>query len=544
MLSQDGLDGGLRENVRGRWSETIKRRSPMADAWCRRFVLASPILAAHLLLTGPKRPPFNGRFLYGEVHLKWDEILTTEQRFVVLAPRGIGKSEVFSFAYPIWQMMRNRYPSGLTVSSTFDNAQRVLQKIRDEIESNPLLNWLYPTGRATRQWNNKAITLSNGHQLVARSCLSRMRGLHPGYVICDDLLSDEARYSESYRRRTHHFYFGVLEQLPIPQGQLGVVGTPMAASDLVYHDLRINPGYKHYSFPILNAAKESLWPELFPIDHIEQKKRVIGEQKFTTEMMVTPVSDETSMLPRSLLQGEPQEQWSSRLGMDPGEIGALGLNCFAGVDLAFSAAQDADYFVIFILGLDAQENHWIVDIHRERGVAYNRQFSLVNEYGRKYACRRINVEANQAQSILGNELIRKTSLPVKKYVTTAKKHDISVGLPMLRRLAENQKWRIPRGDTSSIEKTNNWYDELESFTFIGGKVTSVGMHDDVVLACYLACEAARAGSGFHFGSSRTKITGAKPLPGIAGMPLQPESGQSPASQPYSGIVVQPPWRRP
>ena len=541
MSGQNDLNGRLGENARDRWAETIKRRSPMADAWCRRLVLASPILAAHLLLIGPPQPPFHGRFLYGNVHLEWDKILTTEKRFVVLAPRGIGKSEVFSFAYPIWQMICNRWTSGLTISSTYDNAKRVLQHIRDQIEENPLLRWLYPARRASRQWNNQAITLSNGHHFIARSCGSKMRGLHPGYIICDDLLSDEAKTSELVRRKTARFYFSVVEQLPLPEGQLGVVGTPMAASDLVYHDLRVNPSYKHFSFPILDAKQRSIWPELFPEEFIEHKKATLPSQVFTTEMMVTPVSDETSMLPRALLQGDPQEQWTSRLAMPAAELAALGINCYAGVDLAFSASADADYFVIFVIGLDAQENHWIIDIYRERGVPYNQQFALVNEYGRKYHCRRINVEANQAQSILGNELIRNTSLPVKKYVMTAKKHDLISGFPMLRRLAENGKWRVPRGDANSVEKTNTWYDELESFTFIGGKVVSVGQHDDTVAACYLACEAAKAGSSFRFGSSTSRVQ-PKPLPGIAAAP-GPNAGLTGQGNAYSGVVVQPPWRR-
>lgn len=535
------------ENARDRWAENVKKhKTPMRDEWCRRMISSSPIFTASMLLQGPQREPFNGRFIYGRVHLEWDRILTTQRRFAIMAPRGIGKSKVFSFAYPLWQMVRNKHPQGLLIGSTGDNAQRMLQEIRDEVETNPLLHWLYPTNRATRQWNTRQVTTSGGHTVLARSVLSKIRGLHPSYILGDDILSDTAKYSEMYRRKTSDFWFSVVENMPVPNGQLGLCGTPMHQSDLLYYELRDNPGYSHYAFPILDKEQRSLWPELFPNTYIAKQKAVLGNQRFTCEMMVEPVSDDTSLFPRYLLACEPQEQFTFRIGMTPEELAPLNLAFYIGVDLAFSGSAQADYFCLMLIGVDSLGNRWICDIVRKRGVSYHRQYSIIVEYGHKYRARMIYIEANAAQRIVGDHLIRSTSLPIRKFVTTAKKHDLESGVPGLRLMAENQKWRFPRGCPHSIEVINGLYDEMGAFTFLKGRVVSVGAHDDQVMALHFANQAAKSGDGFLFGSGPVKMAGkdAK-LPGIAGEQVAaegPSVAQSarpkPSGVPVPQLVVQ------
>ena len=505
-------------NLLDRWADRVARSQvPTQDPVLRHAVCASPLLCAHLLLRGPPHAPFHGRVLWGDVHLAWDLIVTRERRFALMAPRGIGKSFFFSFAYPIWRMIRNHEPLGLLLGSTAPNAQRILEAIRNEIEDNSLLRWLYPTGRRTRQWNTQRITTEQGHTVLARSALSRIRGLHPDYIVGDDILTDEAKISEAYRRKTLDWWLSVVENMPVPGGQLGLCGTPMHRNDLLYDELRHNPGYSHHRFPILSERGESLWPELYPPDYVADRKRVLGNIRFTCEMMVQPVSDDTSLLPRHLFAGEPQEQMAFRLGMSQEELAPLGLKFYMGVDLAFSASSQADYFVALVLGIDAEQNRWVVEIDRGRGLSYLEQPARINTLGRRYRCQRIYVEANAAQRIIGDDLIRRTDLPIKKWTTTAKKHDLTYGLPALRLLAENRKWRIPRGDRRSVEVTDWLLDEMGSFSFQSGRVVSLGAHDDGAMACYLADQAVRAGSSFRT-SAGAPPPGPRPPPGIAGQP--------------------------
>jgi hypothetical protein len=117
--------------------------------------------------------------------------------------------------------------------------------------------------------------------------------------------------------------------------------------------------------------------------------------------------------------------------------------------------------------------------------------------GRLYEPGIIFVEANQAQRIFGDELIRTTDLPIKHYTTGSEKNSLDKGVPSLRVLLENGKFRIPRGDKRSVELTNTWVEEMRSFTWVDGKLQSVAAHDDTVMACWICDQAIRHG-GFSF----------------------------------------------
>lgn len=117
--------------------------------------------------------------------------------------------------------------------------------------------------------------------------------------------------------------------------------------------------------------------------------------------------------------------------------------------------------------------------------------------GRRYEPALIFLESNQMQRIFGDELIRLTDLPIKEFITGVQKNSLDKGVPSLRVLLENKKFRIPRGDKRSVELTEIWVDEMRSFTWAEGKLQSVGGHDDMVMGCWICDQAIRHG-GFEF----------------------------------------------
>jgi len=88
-----------------------------------------------------------------------------------------------------------------------------------------------------------------------------------------------------------------------------------------------------------------------------------------------------------------------------------------------------------------------------------------------------------------------TDLPVREFVTGRKKAHLEEGVPGLRVLFENRKFKIPRGDQRSIEITNILVRELNAFGFMEGKVQGIGEHDDTVMALYIANEAIKQWEG-------------------------------------------------
>lgn len=61
----------------------------------RQMLQVSPAYFAAHTLSGPKEPPYNGRFLIGKHHLEWDRMVTGKKNVCVLASRSLGKSFFF-----------------------------------------------------------------------------------------------------------------------------------------------------------------------------------------------------------------------------------------------------------------------------------------------------------------------------------------------------------------------------------------------------------------------------------------------------------------
>ena len=464
---------------------------------------------AREVLTGPNEAPYSGHFILGDHHLEWSELLRTRKRICVLAARSHGKTYFFDFAYPIWKAMQLPNRSGFIFSATQDQAVRILGDIKTEIETNPKLRHLMPElmgGFSGNKWSSAAIQLANGHKIYARGFGTKVRGAHPDWLVVDDALNDETAYSELVRRKQIDYFYTAISNMINPSGQIVVVGTPYHTNDL-YGDLSKNSEYTFRRYQALNEKTgKPLWPDRFNLASLKEKKREIGALRFARELQCNPISDDASLFPSHLFQGSPTEVFNLKLGMPKEVYDQLGVTIYIGVDFAMSSSASADYTVIWVMGTDSFGNRWIIDIIREKGLAYQKQLSLINTMGRKYDPALIFLEANQMQRIFGDELIRTTDLPIKKFVTGAEKHTLDKGIPSLRMLLENGKFRIPRGDARSVELTDIWISEMKSFTFVDGKLTSVGGHDDTCFSCWVCDQAIRAGAfSYDFGENLDKV---------------------------------------
>ncbi|MBN1324805.1 MAG: hypothetical protein JW974_01135 [Alphaproteobacteria bacterium] len=67
-------------------------------------------------------------------------------------------------------------------------------------------------------------------------------------------------------------------------------------SNRVYQTFEISTpflrGYKELRIPIVNADGISAWPELFPLEKIEEMREIVGPRHFSSQMMLDYVSEE------------------------------------------------------------------------------------------------------------------------------------------------------------------------------------------------------------------------------------------------------------
>lgn len=464
------------------------------------------------VIRGPDKAPYFGRSLVGRHHEDWDRVVNEHDRIVLLASRDHGKSHYFSLAYLIWKAgFREPGSLGYLFSSTQETASALLGIVKEELLNNPILEFLLPKDRDNR-WSKREIHLRNGSVIRARGYGVKVRGGHPDWIIVDDSLTDNDIYSETVRRKNIDYYLSAITNMIVPGGQIIVVGTPMHELDL-YGYLKRTGEYFYREYPAIDKQGRILFPERYDRKRLEARKREVGVSRFGREFLVTPLSDEASLFPGRLFEGaDVRLQYC--LGLDYEYWSERGMLLYTGVDLAMSAEVGADYMWIFTVAVDEFGNRWVANIEYHQGLKYQSQLDRIQE---EYVLRKpelIFVESNQYQRVISEELIRTSDLPIVPFHTSANcppkntrghagkltigKHNLERGIPALRISFENKKWRIPRGDKNSIEKTDYWIGQMSAMSIADGKVLSVGEHDDGVLSCWMADAAARHGATFKF----------------------------------------------
>ncbi len=464
------------------------------------------------MIQGPKEAPYDGKFIIGSHHLDWDKQVNEHKRICIMAARDHGKSFFFTMAFPIWKAGYNAPKSeGIIFSATQPQAEKFLGKIKDELLSNPKLAHLVPyTG--DRYWSARKITLRNGSTIYAAGFGVKVRGAHPDWVVCDDVLNDDDIYSEITRRRNIDYFLSAITGMVHRSKQLIVVGTPMHHDDL-YNALNETGEYHCTKFPAINDNGTPLWHDRYSLEDLMAKKRELkSAARFAREFLCEPLSDEASLFPHKLFEGS-DINLPYRLGLPAAYWEERGFLRYTGVDIALSAETGADYFIIFTIAVSPTGERWVANLRRGHGWSFTRQIDAIKEEHALMLPELIYIEANQAQRVWTDEIVRTTDLPVVRFFTSGvggaqpkqkwrrgatsisvNKHHIDRGVPGMRLSLENRKWRFPKGDAESIELVNLWIGEMSCMGWIDGKVQSVGKHDDFVMACWM-CDTAATDAG-------------------------------------------------
>jgi len=443
-------------------------------------------------------------------HLEWANLVQMWDYLCIIAARDHSKSWTFSYAYPIWKMYRyrkgNQYDrvplelklsqKGLLITNEYSLAKEHLANMKDGIEGNDeLAEKLKPAGRDG--WGKEEVTCKNGARLTIKSAGSKIRGLHPGYIIVDDFLNDSNLYSNEQRLKYIDYFHSVIMNAIVPQGRVTVVGTPFSDLDL-YADLKKKPAWKVFEYPAIFPNGTLLFGTRYTFDNLMQKLASQGSIIFSREILVRPVTSESTIFPYKLVSGafigmEKYKMVRNRQSF-PVQLKRVGI----GVDVARSGNVGADYLVITVLGVDQMNRYWLLRQERHQGLRYGQQMGILKRFNRDFRPDVIGIEDNQMQTFLVDGA-EDAGMPVVGLTTGKNKYDLKGGLPGMVLLFEQNKFKFPRGDQESINATDILAAELASITWTEkGKLEGVGAHDDTVLSLWKAVQAVNyVGSAFN-----------------------------------------------
>jgi len=433
-------------------------------------------------------------------HVEWGSMVQIYQYLCIEAARGHGKSYFFSKNYPLWKLYRYEKGSnsksvnkeftfsknGQIITGIYDLGKRFMSEIKTEIEINPVLNdKLFPKGRDEGSWGALNIKCKNGAELEIKSIDSRLRGAHPGWIVCDDILQDNQLESSEQRDKMNELFDSVIMNMILPEGQVIVVGTPFHELDL-YGKLKAKKKWKVFEYPTIFPDGTFLWESRHGLEYLQEKIDTLSTISFSRELLCKPISSESTIFPYYMLEKCFASQFSlvQNHYSFPKKFDQITVGC----DFAISGEVGADYTVYVTLGIDGQLNncnYYIMNIWREKGVGYNQQLTKLKELKMNFEPKCMMCEDNNFQKIIV-DMAKEAGLPVIGHTTTTNKYDLVKGLPGLALLFEQGRIKIPRGDQYSKDMTDMLINELISIAFTSKGLKSVSGHDDIAFALWKA----------------------------------------------------------
>jgi predicted phage terminase large subunit-like protein len=371
-----------------------------------------------------------------------------------LCSRGHGKSTIGNIAFCIYKIIQDRNIRILVVSNTNIQAISFLRECKNQFESNTKLLDLFGTFQATQKWTESEMTVAGRTSIKKESTLTALgatgalTGKHFDIIIADDITDFESSRTELQRTKLSEWYRTSLLPSLEPGGQLVVLGTRYAPTDL-YQEL-VNSG--QYNVQVQRAIMEDgtpLWPGKFPIEDLLRKKEELGSLIFDLQFQ--------NSIELARAGHIFKYEWLTFYDTAPAT-----LKIYQGVDLAIAQSETSDYFVLCTIGHDTKTGlFYVLDIFRQR-LSFNSQLDIIKKKAQQWNPVSIGIESNAYQKALSGELIRTTSLPIKQLTTQKDK----VSRAQRRSaLFENGKIRIRKDMTVLIDELCLFPDSAHDDTF-------------------------------------------------------------------------------
>jgi phage terminase large subunit-like protein len=303
---------------------------------------------AHFMVdqeTGEFVPP-------AEFHKELYQLLLTEQRVAVAAPREHAKSTVVNVFFVLYCICYKLRRFIVIISDT--EAQAILQVagVKEELETNAALRTDFGDLVGDKKWGDKDIRTTTGIQLSARGAGQSLRGLRyrfnrPDLVICDDLENDESVDSPDQRLKLKNWFVRAVLNLG-KNCQVVDIGTILHYDSLLAElvDPEKFPLFKKRTFEAVDEdwnPESVLWPEKWSLAELQKKESDIGSVDFDQEFRNRPINKETQVF---------KEEWFLQHQYHAADLRDLVSVKVTGIDPAISTKAKADFFGSVTVAID------------------------------------------------------------------------------------------------------------------------------------------------------------------------------------------------
>lgn len=449
---------------------------------------------------------------FGDFHKEIITRFLSNETSVVAAPRGHGKSTLIGLGYVLWLTIYKKEQYIIYTSQNHAKSIDFLEPIKHELQNNKMIAFIYGSYKIKTIKDEEDLGGRDredcfdyrGIRIQALSFEKNIRGLkfgskRPTLIILDDIEDDQRVLNPELRRKdSDKLNKQIVPSVDADHGKIKMIGTILHHDSLLSKQLRIHDG------KIYKAIREDgtpLFPALYSLEKLQERKRVMGSSSFESEYMNNPVDDTASIIKRDWVRAAFDHNLSFFEPIRPYDMK------YQGVDFAFSDRLTADKSAYVGIGV-IQGKYEIFQCILKKGLSITQQFDYINMIQQTVEYNDNALEENSIRS-MSKELLN-YDFPFTLFWTGAadsakkapsksidpefegKRHTIGK-LAMINRLAtqfENGRIVIPYKTEKDKEIAHQIMDECTTYSRQDGKLVETGVHGDIPIALAYAIERA------------------------------------------------------
>jgi phage terminase large subunit-like protein len=424
---------------------------------------------------------------------------------LTLFPRDHQKSRMVAYRV-VWSLTKDPTLRVLYISATANLAEKQLGFMKGILTSETYRRYWPDHVNADEgkrsKWTNSEIALDHPRRKLENvrdpsvftgGLTTSLTGMHCDIAVLDDVVVYENAYTGEGRNKVKSQY-SLLSSIEGAEAREWVVGTRYHPADL-YNDLMMmveeifddtsNKIGEDNIYEVFERAVEDrgdgtgefLWPRQqrkdgkwfgFDIKILAKKRgQYLDKGQFRAQYYNDP-SD-----PDNVPVGSDKFQYYDRkfLKLDNGFwfYKEARLNIYCAVDFAFSLSKKADYTAMVIVGIDPENNIYVLDIDRFRTDRISDYFEHILQLSNKWAFRKLRAETTVAQMAI-----------VKQLKESIKSHGLAISVEEYRPNKGSKEERI----AAALEPR---YDNMQMWHYRGGNIQTLEEelssrnppHDDV-----------------------------------------------------------------
>lgn len=335
--------------------------------------LAFRILARKRLLPFVER--FNPDYLPGWVHkdicrrlekFSQDVVAQKSPRLMLFMPPRHGKSTLASVAFPAWHLGRN--PEHEFISCSYSGSlamgfsRKVRQVLREPTYKTIFKTRLDPDSQSAEAW----LTTANGGY-VAAGVGGGITGKGAHVLVIDDPVKNrEDAESQNNRDLNWDWYTSTAYTRLAPGGGVLIILTRWHDDDLAGRLLKagVEGGdeWEVVRYPAIaeedeefRKAGEALHPERYSAEALRRIEKAVGPRDWSALYQQNPVADDGQYFTRSMVKY-----------YRPEDIDQKAMRYYAAWDLAIGRTDRNDYSVGVVVGVDKNDDMYVMDCVRGR----------------------------------------------------------------------------------------------------------------------------------------------------------------------------------